>query len=165
MSQVDANYFKSYGDLEIHKEMLSDEARVENYRAALNALSFENTVVDVGAGTGLLSLMAMDAGATSVYAIEQASIADEAQIAFSGRKEKNKMMLFRGRAEDFSLGRTRVDLLVSEWMAYFLKLEEMLPSDIAVRDSCLKKEGEIIPSNAELFIAEYSDPAALSVDE
>jgi predicted RNA methylase len=50
--------------------MLSDDARVDNYRAALNALSFEKSVVDVGAGTGLLSLMAMDAGAKCVYAIE-----------------------------------------------------------------------------------------------
>jgi predicted RNA methylase len=70
MSLVDTNYFDGYGDLEIHKEMLGDEARVDSYRAALNALSFEKAVVDVGAGTGLLSLMAMDAGATCVYAIE-----------------------------------------------------------------------------------------------
>ncbi len=67
---ADANYFESYGNIEIHKEMLSDEARVDNYRAALNALSFGKAVVDVGAGTGLLSLMAMDAGAKCVYAIE-----------------------------------------------------------------------------------------------
>ncbi len=70
MSLVDSNYFGSYGDPGIHEEMLSDEVRVENYRAALNALSFEKVVVDVGAGTGLLSLMAMDAGAKCVYAIE-----------------------------------------------------------------------------------------------
>ena len=69
------------------------------------------------------------------------------------------MMLFRGRAEDFRLGRTRVDLLVSEWMGYFLIFEHMLPSVIAVRDSCRKKGGEIIPSKAELFIAGYSDAA------
>ena len=69
------------------------------------------------------------------------------------------MMLLRGRVEDFSLGRTRVDLLVSEWMGYFLIFEHMLPSVIAVRDSCLKNGGEIIPSKAELFIAGYSDAA------
>jgi hypothetical protein len=69
------------------------------------------------------------------------------------------MMLFRGMAEEFSLGRTRVDLLVSEWMGYFLIFEHMLPSVIAVRDSCLKNGGEIIPSKAELFIAGYADSA------
>jgi predicted RNA methylase len=71
------------------------------------------------------------------------------------------MMLFRGKAEEFSLGRTRVDLIVSEWMGYFLIFEHMLPSVIAVRDSCLKKEGEIIPSKAELFIAGYSEEAKM----
>ena len=50
-------------------------------------------------------------------------------------------------------------MLVSEWMGYFLIFEYMLPSVIAVRDSCLKKGGEIIPSKAELFIAGYSDAA------
>ena len=70
MSRADANYFESYGDPEIHKEMLSDEARVDNYRAALNALSFEKVVIDVVAGTGVLSMMAMEAGAKCVYAIE-----------------------------------------------------------------------------------------------
>jgi type I protein arginine methyltransferase len=67
------------------------------------------------------------------------------------------MLLFRGRAEEFSLGRARVDLVVSEWMGYFLIFEHMLPSVIAIRDSCLKKGGQIIPSKAELFIAGYSD--------
>jgi predicted RNA methylase len=70
MTIADLNYFESYGDPEIHREMLSDEARVDNYRAALNALSFEKVVIDVGAGTGVLSMMAMDAGAKCVYAIE-----------------------------------------------------------------------------------------------
>jgi len=41
MNEVDTLYFQGYGDPEIHKEMLRDEARVETYRAALNSLSFE----------------------------------------------------------------------------------------------------------------------------
>jgi hypothetical protein len=81
--------------------------------------------------------------------------ADEAQAAFDKRRDRKKMMVFRGRAEDFGLGRTKVDLIVSEWMGYFLIFEHMLPSVIAVRDRCLIKGGLIIPSKAELFIAGY----------
>jgi predicted RNA methylase len=89
--------------------------------------------------------MAMDAGAKSVYALEYSSIAKEAEIAFSKRKDKTKMMVFNGLAEDFSLGTLRADLIVSEWMGYFLINEHMLPSVLAVRDKWLKKDGMIIP--------------------
>jgi predicted RNA methylase len=125
--------------------MLQDEARVEAYRVALNSLSSEKVVIDVGAGTGILSLMAMDAGAKSVYALEYSSIAKEAEIAFSKRKERSKMMVFKGLAEEFSLGTLKADLIVSEWMGYFLINEHMLPSVLAIRDKWLKKEGMIIP--------------------
>ncbi len=59
-------------------------------------------------------------------------------------------------AEDFSLGKSKADLIVSEWMGYFLIYENMLPSVLAVRDNCLKKDGEMIPREASLFIAGYS---------
>ena len=134
---------------------------METYRAAIKALCWEKSVIDVGAGTGILSEMAMDSGALCVYAIEQSGIAEEAQAAFSKRRDRKKMMVFRGWAENFSLGRTKVDLIVSEWMEYFLIFEHMLPSVIAVRDKCLIKGGQIIPSKAELFIAGYSS----SVDD
>ncbi len=71
MDEVDVLYFEGYNDPEIHKEMLLDEIRVETYRAAIKALSWGKSVIDVGAGTGILSEMAMDSGALCVYAIEQ----------------------------------------------------------------------------------------------
>jgi hypothetical protein len=41
-------------------------------------------------------------------------------------------------------------------MGYFLIYENMLPSVLAVRDKCLKKDGDIIPREASLFVAGYS---------
>jgi hypothetical protein len=41
-------------------------------------------------------------------------------------------------------------------MGYFLIYENMLPSVLSVRDRCLKKDGDIIPREASLFIAGYS---------
>jgi predicted RNA methylase len=43
--------------------MVKDEARVDAYRMALSSLSEEKVVIDVGAGTGILTMMAMDYGA------------------------------------------------------------------------------------------------------
>lgn len=71
--EVDDAYFDSYGGLGIHREMLSDEARTGAYRQALEenpSLIEDATVLDVGAGTGVLSLFAARAGAAAVVAVE-----------------------------------------------------------------------------------------------
>jgi predicted RNA methylase len=54
--------------------MCSDKRRVAAYEAALKASCNGKVVIDVGAGTGILSFMATEAGATKVYAIEKAEI-------------------------------------------------------------------------------------------
>jgi predicted RNA methylase len=59
-------YFKSYGDLSVHQIMLRDQPRVLAYRRFFeeNAHHIKGkTVMDVGAGTGILSLFAAGAGA------------------------------------------------------------------------------------------------------
>jgi hypothetical protein len=51
-------YFESYAHLAIHQEMLRDEARTGAYKDALSACADDirgKVVLDVGAGTGVLS--------------------------------------------------------------------------------------------------------------
>lgn len=70
---VDSSYFKSYGTFGIHREMLSDEPRTAAYQAALlenRTLLQGATVLDVGCGTGILSLFAAKAGAAKVVAVD-----------------------------------------------------------------------------------------------
>ena len=52
--------------------MLMDQRKVEAYNDALEQLYKEKVVVDVGAGTGLLSIFAAQFGAKKVFAIENA---------------------------------------------------------------------------------------------
>jgi histone-arginine methyltransferase CARM1 len=62
--------------------MLMDEIRTNCYRNAIlnNKLDFHDKVVlDVGAGSGILSLFAAQAGARKVYAIEGSNMADSAR--------------------------------------------------------------------------------------
>jgi predicted RNA methylase len=70
--------------------MLEDKVRMEKFRRALASLCKDKTVIDVGAGTGVLSLMAIDNGASQVFAIERSGIAKEAKRAF-------KMVPYKGR--------------------------------------------------------------------
>jgi len=46
-----------------------------------------------------------------------------------------------------------VDVIVSEWIGYFLLFERMLPSVLTVRDRHLKEGGIMIPSRAKILIA------------
>lgn len=63
------SYFDSYSGFDIHREMLSDTSRMEAYQRAINSNFFKGKVVlDVGCGTGILSMMAASAGAAKVRA-------------------------------------------------------------------------------------------------
>uniref|UniRef100_A0A4W5RJB7 Protein arginine methyltransferase 8b n=1 Tax=Hucho hucho TaxID=62062 RepID=A0A4W5RJB7_9TELE len=63
-------YFDSYAHFGIHEEMLKDEVRTLTYRNAMyhNKHMFKDKIVlDVGSGTGILSMFAANAGARHVY--------------------------------------------------------------------------------------------------
>lgn len=62
--------------------MLMDEVRTSQYRNAIlnNKQDFQDKIVmDVGAGSGILSLFAAQAGARKVYAIEASNMAESAR--------------------------------------------------------------------------------------
>lgn len=67
--QNDAEYFTSYEDLQVHELMLKDKSRMMAYKEFIEGnpeLFRDKIVVDVGAGLGILSLMAARAGAKQV---------------------------------------------------------------------------------------------------
>jgi len=71
-------YFGSYSSHHIHEEMLKDTVRTLTYQAAIegNPEDFKDKVVlDIGCGTGILSIFAARAGAKHVYAVDNAEIA------------------------------------------------------------------------------------------
>uniref|UniRef100_A0A673LQH5 Protein arginine N-methyltransferase 8-B-like n=1 Tax=Sinocyclocheilus rhinocerous TaxID=307959 RepID=A0A673LQH5_9TELE len=72
-------YFDSYAHFGIHEEMLKDEVRTLTYRNSMyhNKHIFKDKIVlDVGSGTGILSMFAAKAGAKHVYGIECSSISE-----------------------------------------------------------------------------------------
>ena len=63
-------YFDSYSHFGIHEEMLKDEVRTRSYMNAIeqNRHLFKGKVVlDIGCGTGILSMFAARAGAKCVF--------------------------------------------------------------------------------------------------
>ena len=147
-----ANYFVSYGYLYHQKDMLQDRGRMTAYRNAIlqNASCFEGKVVlDVGAGSGVLSIWAAMAGAKRVYAVEATSMAQHARRLVQQNGVQDVVVVLEGYMEAQELPE-KVDLIVSEWMGYFLLREAMYDSVLAARDKWLKPGGAMYPSHAFL---------------
>lgn len=65
--------------------MLQDYIRTSTYQKAvlINNVDFQDKVVlDVGAGSGILSFFSVQAGAKKVYAVEASSMAQHAQVLY-----------------------------------------------------------------------------------
>ena len=134
-------YFDEYGSLYDHIGMLQDHQRMSAYHDAIkmNAKQhFEGKVVlDVGTGTGVLSIWAAQAGAKHVYAIEATNVAAHAERLIAAHGLSDRITVLKGRMEQIELPE-KVDVLLSEWMGYFLLREAMVNSVIDARDKYLK---------------------------
>ncbi len=70
---------------------------------------------------------------------------------------ENKIKLVRGRIEEVTLGEPMVDVLVSEWMGYFLLFEGMLDSVIHARNKYLAPDGIILPNACTISMMAVGD--------
>ncbi|KAI3715648.1 hypothetical protein L6452_22634 [Arctium lappa] len=171
---VNKNYFGSYGSFGIHREMISDKVRTDAYRQAIvdNPSLIKGAVVlDVGCGTGILSLFAAQAGASTVNAVEasdkMASVATQIAknngLLWNQEQGSGVVKVVNGMVEDLiesgKIEPQSVDVLVSEWMGYCLLYESMLSSVLVARDHWLKPGGAILPDTATMFVAGFGKGA------
>ncbi|CAK1544238.1 unnamed protein product [Leptosia nina] len=157
--ECDEGYFSSYAHFGIHFEMLSDKVRTESYRDAIlnNHDTFKDKVVlDLGCGTGILSMFAASAGAKKVYALDQSDVIYHAMDIIRENKLENVIQTVKGRLEDMKL-EENVDIIVSEWMGYFLLFEGMLDSVIYARNKCLNSGGLLLPNKCTISLLANGD--------
>ena len=74
-------------------------------------------VLDVGCGTGILSLLAARAGAATVFAVDCSSVIYSAIEIGVENGVGDVVQFVRGQVEEVELsGADKVDVIVSEWM-------------------------------------------------
>lgn len=123
--------------------------------------------MDVGAGSGILSLFAARAGAKKVIAVEASNVAKSAKKL----AEKNglghivliidleQIEVVEACVEDIkdtSLENS-IDVIISEPIGTILYNERMLETYIIARNKFLKPGGKMFPSEAYLCIAPFYD--------
>lgn len=161
-----ANYFCSYAQLYHQKQMLADHNRMAAYHSAIigNRAAFEGKVVmDVGSGSGILAVWAAMAGAKKVFAIEYTDMAANARKVVEHNGVSDVVTVIQGAVEEIDLSLHgvnpgEVDIIISEWMGYFLLRESMLDSLIKARDKWLKPNvGLMFPSHCTMLLAPITD--------
>ena len=139
--------------LDEHLGYVSDTVRLKAYRAALARTVREGArVADLGCGTGVLGLMALEAGAARVFAIDASEMIDAARASFARAG-------FRGRAAFFDTHsmRTelpeRVDLVVCDQIGYLGFDAGIVPSFADAARRFLKPGGTLVPARLKIFAA------------
>lgn len=144
---------------------MKDTVRTEAYRDFVydNKHIFKDKVVlDIGCGTGILSMFCAKAGAKRVIAVDKSDIIDKARENIFENGLSEIITCIRGRVEDIVLPVDQVDIIISEWMGYFLTYEAMLPSVLHARDRFLKPDGILVPSYSSIWVAPVADPEFVS---
>lgn len=144
-------YFQYYAKLSNQMNMLQDTVRTKTYSDAilLNAKDFYGKrVMDVGAGSGILSFFSSQAGAQIVYVVEASSMASAAgMLAAANPQLGATMKVLNSTVERVSLDRdldnSKVDILVSEPIGTFIINERMIESFLYARDMFLKPGGTV----------------------
>jgi len=153
-----SQYFQFYGYLSQQQNMMQDFVRTSTYQKAIldNPSDFNGKVVlDVGAGSGILSFFAQQAGAKRVYAVEASSIAKYAAHLVAANKVNDVIKVISGKIEEITLPE-KVDIIISEPMGYMLLNERMLETYLHAK-KWLKPDGRMFPSRGDLHVAPFTD--------
>ncbi|CAH8682597.1 unnamed protein product [Schistosoma rodhaini] len=129
-------YFQFYSYISQQQNMMQDYIRTSTYQKAILAnasADFRGKVVlDVGAGSGILSFFAIQAGATRVYAVEASNMATHCNSLVQANKLAGRIVVISGKIEEITLPEP-VDVIISEPMGYMLYNERMLESYVHAR--------------------------------
>ena len=102
------------------------------------------------------------AGAKHVIGVDMSSIIDKAKQIVHANGLSSKITLLQGKMEEVKMpahhmNNGKVDIIISEWMGYFLLYESMLDTVLGARDMYLMEGGKIFPDKATIYMAAIED--------
>lgn len=144
--------------IEYHRTLIADRTRNEAFHEALKQVirRGETSVADIGAGTGLLGLMAAKLGARDVFLYETAEVAGVAEQILKANKAKGcHLMPCHSTEMDDP---PRVDVVVSETLGNYALEENIVATLADAAERHLKDGGVIIPSRIRQYVVPVVSP-------
>jgi SAM-dependent methyltransferase len=136
-----------------HEALVGDRVRMRAYGDAIAAAVRPGDVVlDLGCGSGILSLMAARAGARKVYAVDRASVLDDARETARRNRLDGRIAFIASTFDDLALPE-RVDLVVHELIGSRFWDEGLLTAVTRARRRHLARGGRLLPFRIEVFLA------------
>jgi protein arginine N-methyltransferase 1 len=139
--------------IEYHRTLIADQARNTAFHDALARVirPGETVVADIGAGTGLMGLIAAKLGAREVYLYEAAEVAGVAAEVIKTNRAKNCHLMPCHSTE--MQDPPRADVIVSETLGNYALEENIIDTLADARKRHLKDGGVIIPRQISQFVA------------
>jgi len=133
--------------------LIADKSRNEAFYRALSKVITpgETTVADLGAGTGLLGLMASKLGAKQVYLFEMAEVAGVAQEILRANGAQ-RCQVIPCHSRDM-IDPPKVDVIVSETLGNYAFEENIISTLNDARRRFLNPGGVMLPEKVEQFIS------------
>lgn len=139
--------------IEYHRTLIADRVRNDAFRRALERVIVKGrtSLADIGAGTGLLGLIAAKLGAREVLLYEAAEVAGVAARVLKANRAKacHLMPCHSTEMED----PPRVDVVVSETLGNYALEENIVATLDDARRRHLKDGGTIMPYRITQFVA------------
>lgn len=145
-----------------HFRMLNDETRNNAFKKAIQHFieNGKENVMDIGSGTGLLSLYAASVeNVKKIYAIEADTIMHSIASQVISENRKEAISLIHKFSTDLSIPEdipAPVDLIVSEILDSGAFGEGILETLIHAKTTLLSDDGKIVPYKVKVFVAGFN---------
>jgi type I protein arginine methyltransferase len=141
-----------YNFVEWHAALLNDRVRLAAYERAISAtVRPGDVVIDLGAGTGVMGLLACRAGASRVYAIESSGMVEIVGKIAKANGLEDRIVCLHGASTEIELPE-RADVAIADQAGPFGIGGGLFASFNDARRRFLKPHGRTIPSRIDLSV-------------